>query len=93
MDQLYFTTLVYYFAKKYIEKVTEEEERQKYIIALLVGYAVFCLGELGIFIYKVNVGTSHCKGNNFYSSELSELIVNGTMILLCIVFFLLAYQN
>lgn len=44
MNQLYFTTLVYYFAKKYMEKSIPETERKPYIIALLSTYAAFCLG-------------------------------------------------
>jgi hypothetical protein len=62
MYQLYFTTLVYYFTKKYIEKVTPEHTRRPYIIALLLTYTFFCLGELGIFIFMVNAGLGLCKG-------------------------------
>lgn len=57
----YFTTLVYYFAKKYLEKTVKFEERQPYITALILAYAFFCLAELGIFIYMVNLGQHHCK--------------------------------
>ena len=44
MYQVYFTTLVYYFAKKYFEKIIPESERRRYIIGLLIVYAFFCLG-------------------------------------------------
>lgn len=44
MDQFYFTTLVYYFAKKYVQKTLPEEERRPYIMTLLIIYAVFSLG-------------------------------------------------
>lgn len=64
LHQFYFTTLVYYFAKKYTEKTIPETRRKPYIISLLAGYAVFCLLELGIFIYMVNSGLGHCKGTS-----------------------------
>lgn len=30
-------------------------------MGLIVAYALFCLAELGIFIYMVNLGIHHCK--------------------------------
>jgi hypothetical protein len=44
MNQIYFTTLVYYFTKKYLEKTVPESGRRPYIVALLSTYSVFCLG-------------------------------------------------
>lgn len=59
--QLYFTTLVYYFSMKYFEKTVKLEERQPYLVGLVIAYVVFCLAELGLFIALVNSNSGQCK--------------------------------
>lgn len=75
MNQFYFTTLVYYFSKKYIEKSINELDRKPYLVTILIIYAIFCLSELGTFVYMVNSDHGSCKGNQDLIKKLLSLLL------------------
>lgn len=78
---------------KYLEKTIRFEDRKPYIVALIIAYVGFCMTELGMFIALVNEGKGRCKGKQLVIAEFGEIVIDGIMIVLGMVFFYLAYRN
>jgi len=69
-----------------MEKSIDFQNRKPYLVALIILYTLFCLAQLGIFVYMVNSGLRHCK-------ELIEIVLDAIMLLLGAGAFYVMYRN